>query len=69
MTLYILSTIKAYVSFRNYIIFIPSPVVIEDTDVVGLVVVETATVGVRVEAVTVPESAVPVVVWALVVTI
>ena len=48
---------------------IPFPVVIEDTEVDGLVVVEMATVGVRVEAVSVPESAVPVVVWAFVVTV
>ena len=47
---------------------IPFPVVIEDTEFVGLVIVEMATVGVRVEAISVPESVVPVVVWVFVVT-
>ena len=40
-----LFTIKAYFSFTNNIIIVPFPVVIEDTEVVGLVVVETSTVG------------------------
>ena len=55
--------------FRNNIILIPFPIVLEDTEVVGLVVVETEIVGVRVEAVTVPELAVPAVVWALIGTV
>ena len=65
----ILFTIKAYSSFRNSIIIVPVPVVLEVTEIVGLVVIETATVSFRVEAVTVPESAVSVFVWALVVTV
>ena len=55
--------------FRNNTILIPLPIVLEDTEVVGLVVVETKTVGVGVEAFTVPELAVPAVVWALVGTV